>query len=185
MRFLSGGGLLAAAILAIVAAGILLPQRTSAQSADVTFRVTVTNATNPEMVITPGAILVHDTADAFWSEATAANLALERIAEIIDIAKQNGYTHIFAGYGFMAEDADFIEAIEASGVGFIGPSSSVIRRAGAVYHSEFTFRAVVLEDRSGLLIVDAEPAANRLRPVVRALNQLTAAVVAGAISGGR
>jgi len=56
---------------------------------------------------------------------------LERIAEIIEIAEQNGYTHIFAGYGFMAEDSDFIEAIEASSVRFIGPSSSVIRRAGA------------------------------------------------------
>jgi acetyl/propionyl-CoA carboxylase alpha subunit len=56
---------------------------------------------------------------------------LERIAEIIEIAEENGYTHIFAGYGFMAEDADFVEAIEASTVQFIGPSSSVIRRAGA------------------------------------------------------
>ena len=56
---------------------------------------------------------------------------LERIAEIIEIAEQNGYTHIFAGYGFMAEDSDFVEAIEASSVRFIGPSSSVIRRAGA------------------------------------------------------
>ena len=56
---------------------------------------------------------------------------LERIAEIISLAEENGYTHIFAGYGFMAEDADFIEAIEASSVRFIGPSSSVIRRAGA------------------------------------------------------
>ena len=57
---------------------------------------------------------------------------LQRIAEIIEIAEINGYTHIFAGYGFMAEDADFVEAIEASAsVNFIGPSSSVIRRAGA------------------------------------------------------
>jgi acetyl/propionyl-CoA carboxylase alpha subunit len=56
---------------------------------------------------------------------------LERIAEIVAIAETNGYTHIFAGYGFMAEDADFVEAIEASSVRFIGPSSQVIRRAGA------------------------------------------------------
>ena len=40
---------------------------------------------------------------------------LERIAEIIDLAEANGYTHIFAGYGFMAEDADFISAIEDFG----------------------------------------------------------------------
>jgi acetyl/propionyl-CoA carboxylase alpha subunit len=51
--------------------------------------------------------------------------------QIILIAKENGYTHIFAGYGFMAEDADFIEAIEKSGVRFMGPASSVARQAGA------------------------------------------------------
>jgi len=56
---------------------------------------------------------------------------VERIREIIDVAKRNGYTHIFAGYGFMAEDADFIEAIETAGIGFVGPSSPIIRRAGA------------------------------------------------------
>ncbi len=56
---------------------------------------------------------------------------LERIGEIIDIAKQGGYTHLFAGYGFMAEDFEFIEAIEAAGLAFIGPSSGVIRKAGA------------------------------------------------------
>jgi len=56
---------------------------------------------------------------------------LERIREIIAIAVDHGYTHIFAGYGFMAEDAEFIEAIENAGVGFMGPSSRVVRRAGA------------------------------------------------------
>jgi acetyl/propionyl-CoA carboxylase alpha subunit len=56
---------------------------------------------------------------------------LERIREIVEIALLHGYTHIFAGYGFMAEDAEFIEAIEEAGIGFMGPSSSVVRRAGA------------------------------------------------------
>ncbi len=55
----------------------------------------------------------------------------ERIREITRIARSHGYTHIFAGYGFMAEDAEFIEAIEAAGIGFVGPSSGVVRRAGA------------------------------------------------------
>ncbi len=54
-----------------------------------------------------------------------------QIAEILAIASQNGYTHIFAGYGFMAEDADFVEQIEGAGIGFIGPSSRVHRLAGA------------------------------------------------------
>ncbi|MET0390267.1 MAG: biotin/lipoyl-containing protein [Polyangiales bacterium] len=55
----------------------------------------------------------------------------KRIGEIIGIAKDNGYTHIFAGYGFMAEDAEFIHAIEQSGVRFMGPSSHVANNAGA------------------------------------------------------
>ena len=54
-----------------------------------------------------------------------------RIAQIIRIAKDNEYTHIFAGYGFMAEDAEFVEAIEKAGVGFIGPASTVHRSAGS------------------------------------------------------
>lgn len=56
---------------------------------------------------------------------------IKRIGEIIQIAKSNYYTHIFAGYGFMAEDAEFIEAIEKAGITFMGPSSHVARQAGA------------------------------------------------------
>ncbi|MCG6145449.1 biotin/lipoyl-containing protein [Leptospira bandrabouensis] len=55
----------------------------------------------------------------------------QRIHQIIGIAKDNGYTHIFAGYGFMAEDAEFIEAIEKAGIIFMGPSSHVAKGAGA------------------------------------------------------
>jgi acetyl/propionyl-CoA carboxylase alpha subunit len=55
----------------------------------------------------------------------------QRIREIVEIALHHGYTHVFAGYGFMAEDAEFIEAIEQAGLAFVGPSSRVVRRAGA------------------------------------------------------
>ena len=55
----------------------------------------------------------------------------QRIREIVEIAKSNRYTHVFAGYGFMAEDAEFIEALEQAGLAFVGPSSRVVRRAGA------------------------------------------------------
>jgi acetyl/propionyl-CoA carboxylase alpha subunit len=85
---------------------------------------------------------------------------LERIAEIIEIAERNGYTHIFAGYGFMAEDSDFVEAIEASSVRFIGPSSSVIRRAGAKDEAKKLARALGnavvpgIDNVSALALVD-------------------------------
>ncbi|HEY4659301.1 MAG TPA: biotin carboxylase N-terminal domain-containing protein, partial [Gemmatimonadaceae bacterium] len=55
----------------------------------------------------------------------------ERIREIVAIGVDHAYTHVFAGYGFMAEDAEFIAALEQGGLGFIGPSSRVVRQAGA------------------------------------------------------
>ncbi|MFO0687769.1 MAG: biotin/lipoyl-containing protein [Myxococcota bacterium] len=67
---------------------------------------------------------------------------LARIREILSIAESNGYTHIFAGYGFMAEDADFISAIEASSVRFIGPSAHVLRSAGAKDEAKKLARAL-------------------------------------------
>ncbi len=54
----------------------------------------------------------------------------ERIAEIIEIAKDNGYDYIFAGYGFMAEDEEFVSAIEDAGLRFIGPCSHTVQAAG-------------------------------------------------------
>jgi acetyl/propionyl-CoA carboxylase alpha subunit len=55
---------------------------------------------------------------------------VERMGQIIAIARDNGYDAIFAGYGFMSEDGDFVAAIEAAGLRFIGPRSSVQARAG-------------------------------------------------------
>ena len=54
----------------------------------------------------------------------------QRIGEIIGIAKDNGYDYIFAGYGFMAEDEEFVSAIENAGLRFIGPGSHTVKAAG-------------------------------------------------------
>ena len=55
---------------------------------------------------------------------------VERIDQIIRIAKDNDYDSIFAGYGFMAEDEEFVAAIERAGLRFIGPCSVTQARAG-------------------------------------------------------
>ncbi|NOY91749.1 MAG: HlyD family efflux transporter periplasmic adaptor subunit [Deltaproteobacteria bacterium] len=54
----------------------------------------------------------------------------ERVTQILAIAKRHGYEAIFAGYGFMAEEAELAAAIEQAGLIFIGPGSSVQRAAG-------------------------------------------------------
>ena len=55
---------------------------------------------------------------------------VERIGQIIQIAKDNGYDSIFAGYGFMAEDEEFVAAIENAGLCFMGPNSRTQADAG-------------------------------------------------------
>jgi len=54
----------------------------------------------------------------------------ERIREILQIAKRNEYEYIFAGYGFMAEDEEFVSAIEDAGLKFVGPGSHTVQAAG-------------------------------------------------------
>ncbi len=55
---------------------------------------------------------------------------VERMHQIVQIAKDNGYDSIFAGYGFMAEDEEFVATVEKAGLKFIGPNSVAQARAG-------------------------------------------------------
>jgi acetyl/propionyl-CoA carboxylase alpha subunit len=54
----------------------------------------------------------------------------ERIEQIINIARDNDYNAIFAGYGFMAEDEAMVAAMENAGLQFIGPCSRTVHDAG-------------------------------------------------------
>ena len=54
----------------------------------------------------------------------------ERIQQIIQIAHDNDYNAIFAGYGFMAEDENMVSAMEAAGLNFIGPCARTVHDAG-------------------------------------------------------
>ena len=54
----------------------------------------------------------------------------QRIQQIINIARDNNYNAIFAGYGFMAEDEAMVAAMEQAGFTFIGPCSRTVHDAG-------------------------------------------------------
>ncbi|WP_050928097.1 acetyl-CoA carboxylase biotin carboxylase subunit [Aestuariivita boseongensis] len=49
---------------------------------------------------------------------------------IIEAALQTGAQAIHPGYGFLSENPDFVEAVEAAGLTFIGPSARAIRAMG-------------------------------------------------------
>ncbi len=53
-----------------------------------------------------------------------------RAERIVAAAQATGAEAIHPGYGFLSENPDFVEAVEAAGLVFIGPSAAAIRAMG-------------------------------------------------------
>jgi len=60
-----------------------------------------------------------------------SNKSYLRGDKIIEVAKELHVDGIHPGYGFLSENADFAEAVEKSGITFIGPKSKAIRIMGS------------------------------------------------------
>src|SRR5512138_2724075 len=98
--------------------GILLSEKDS---------IVYPNALAPELRQLTDTSRVHRVPD--YTGATKEE-RVERMNQIVQIAKDNGYDSVFAGYGFMAEDEEFVATVERAGLKFIGPNSKVQARAG-------------------------------------------------------
>ncbi len=66
---------------------------------------------------------------------------------IIQAALDTGAQAIHPGYGFLSENPDFVEAVEAAGLKFIGPSADAIRAMG------LKDAAKVLMEKAGVPVV--------------------------------
>jgi 3-methylcrotonyl-CoA carboxylase alpha subunit len=71
-------------------------------------------------------------------------LSIERI---IDTAKKSGAQCIHPGYGFLSENADFVEACDQAGIAFVGPPATAIRAMG------LKDRAKALMEKAGVPVV--------------------------------
>ena len=59
-----------------------------------------------------------------------SSLSYLNIPAIISAMELSGADGVHPGYGFLSENPDFAEKVEKSGLGFVGPSASVIRMMG-------------------------------------------------------
>ncbi|WP_330946802.1 acetyl-CoA carboxylase biotin carboxylase subunit [Thermomonas sp. LB-4] len=50
---------------------------------------------------------------------------------ILEVASRTGAQAIHPGYGFLSENADFADAVQAAGLAFIGPSGASMRKMGS------------------------------------------------------
>ena len=95
--------------MGITGCGVLLSEKDS---------ITYANALSPELRKHIDPARVHRVVDYTGATKEERN---QRIAQIVQIAQQNGYDSVFAGYGFMAEDESMVAALEAAGLNFMGP----------------------------------------------------------------
>ncbi len=118
--------------------GILLSEKDS---------IVYPNALAPELRQLTDSTRVHRVPD--YSGASKEE-RVERMNQIILIAKENGYDSVFAGYGFMAEDEEFVATIENAGLKFIGPCAVTQAKAGKKDEAKRTALAVNVSVTPGI-----------------------------------
>ena len=142
--------------------GILLSEKDS---------IVYPNALAPELRQLTDSRRVHRVPD--YSGASKEE-RVERINQIIQIAKDNDYDAIFAGYGFMAEDEEFVAAIEKAGLKFIGPCAATQASAGKKDEAKRTAQIVDVSVTPGIDNVTARtllkkhPTRDKLLALVKA-----------------
>ncbi|MEP6870350.1 MAG: biotin carboxylase N-terminal domain-containing protein, partial [Anaerolineaceae bacterium] len=97
---------------------------------------------------------------------------------IIAVARACGADAIHPGYGFLAENADFAEACEASGLTFIGPSPASIRLLGD------KIEARRLAEQCGLPVLPGSPEVDSIDEALAFANKIGYPVMVKAAAGG-
>lgn len=108
----------------------------------------------------------------------ASKLSYLNIPAIISAAEVTGAQAIHPGYGFLAENADFADAVEKSGFAFIGPRAESIRLMGN------KVSAIVAMKAAGVPTVPGSDGAVTAENAIEMANQIGLPVIIKAAAGG-
>ncbi len=100
------------------------------------------------------------------------------IEKIVTTAKKIGADAIHPGYGFLAENPDFVKRCEEEGIVFIGPSSEAVRAMGI----KTTARRTMMS--AGIPVIPASDEINTLDEALAAAGKIGYPVIIKAVAGG-
>jgi acetyl-CoA carboxylase biotin carboxylase subunit len=101
-----------------------------------------------------------------------------RIPSLVAAATTTGCEAVHPGYGFLAENPDFVRACEENDLVFVGPGADVMERMGDKVRAKAELRA------AGVPLVPGTEGAASLDEVRRAADELGYPVLLKAVSGG-
>jgi len=76
---------------------------------------------------------------------------------IIEVAKRSGAQAVHPGYGFLSENADFADAVEAADLVFIGPKAASMRKMGSKAGAKDLMQAAAVPVVPGYTGADQSP----------------------------
>jgi acetyl-CoA/propionyl-CoA carboxylase biotin carboxyl carrier protein len=103
-----------------------------------------------------------------------------RIDKLIDVAAKSGADAVHPGYGFLAENADFAQAVADAGLTWIGPTPQAIRDLG----DKVTARHIAARAGAPLVAGTAEPVADAAEIVRFAREHGLPVAIKAAFGGG-
>lgn len=109
--------------------------------------------------------------------ALAARSYLD-MANIVSAAQVSKAEAIHPGYGFLAENATFVEVVQQSGLAFIGPPPSAIEAMGHKSQAKKTMRA------AGISVVPGSDGAVDAKTAVRVAEEIGYPLIIKASAGG-
>jgi excisionase family DNA binding protein len=139
-----------------------------------------------ELGIRSVALVAPDQEDAWWTEQTDARVRLEGgegdyldIGAVVAGARASGADALHPGYGFLAENPAFAEAVESAGLTWIGPPPQAIRLMGD------KVAARGLAAREGVpLLPGSDGRAQSDRALARAADRIGYPVLIKPVAGG-